>query len=413
MIRLCLLCIILLTKPLRAMTKDIGALSILGAEFLYDMHNLSEPMDLIVVVDDFYGDEWEKLLTDFMEKADQHQAKINLTLQLPKSVFKIDNDFLSGVKSLRLLVINSSYLKYTNNNFLCECSSIEHIELPESLTLIGVGFMKNCSLLKHLTVPHNVESIGYGFLMNCENVAYVRLPRKLKFIAREFLNYCQGLKSVVIPQSVQGIGPSFLLGCYCLESVVLLCRLTSIPDKFINHCASLQCINIPKSVAYIGCDFLWGCRVLPKIVLPKGLKKIKSGFMYECGALQICIFPACLEYIGCGALNKCHNLSYVVLPTNSIINDFFCEGSSCQDMPLEIEMPLVDSHKWGEESNRSIPVAYKQANNFECPTTSQVDYNGETLTDPVYQLLCTGIHINFTVPPHSVLKITSYEAPPV
>ncbi len=45
-----------------------------------------------------------------------------------------------------------------------DCSSLESIEIPDSVTSIGANAFNGCSSLKSITIPNSVTSIGrYAF----------------------------------------------------------------------------------------------------------------------------------------------------------------------------------------------------------------------------------------------------------
>ena len=53
------------------------------------------------------------------------------------------------------------------------CSSLETINIPNSLTSIGSSAFAECSSLETITIPNSVTSIGYSAFGDCTNLTSI------------------------------------------------------------------------------------------------------------------------------------------------------------------------------------------------------------------------------------------------
>ncbi len=107
----------------------------------------------------------------------------------------------SGVKNVTLEEGITSIPSETFN-----CSSINKIVIPDSVTSIGDSAFSNCYHLSDVTIGKNVVDIGDGAFYGCEELTSVNIPNSVATIERYAFYYCYKLKNVVISDSVKSIG---------------------------------------------------------------------------------------------------------------------------------------------------------------------------------------------------------------
>ena len=146
------------------------------------------------------------------------------------------------------------------NNAFADCTSLNHLVLPESLHMIGASAFQNCKSLTSLSIPSNVSHIGYYAIFDCENLTSLtvseqnpyyfsqnnclidvesktlvlglsttQIPDNSKAIGNNAFAGCPGLANVTLPDSVEKIGVSAFAGCTNLESITWGENLT-VPD---------------------------------------------------------------------------------------------------------------------------------------------------------------------------------------
>ena len=150
-----------------------------------------------------------------------------------------------------------------------DCTKLESVEIPNSITTIGNTAFEGCTSLKSIVIPSSVKTIGtHAFLGS-------------------------GLESIVIPDSVESIGLSAFYECYSLKNIKLSNSLTSISENLFLNCKSLTSIVIPDSVENIGAQAFLNCESLTSIVIPDSVESIGSRAFEGCTSLKsMVLLPA-------------------------------------------------------------------------------------------------------------------------
>lgn len=176
------------------------------------------------------------------------------------------------------------------NSTFEDCSKIESIILPNSITSIGVWAFGNCSKLKEIVIPNSVTRIGSSALMGT------------------------GIESISIPASVTEIESYTFYACTSLKSIDIPNSITRIGENAFDCCYSLVAIDIPNSVSYIGEDAFLECQNLESITLPNSIKTLERGLFYNCYKLSSVKIPDSVTLIHELAFVNCWALTQITLP---------------------------------------------------------------------------------------------------
>ncbi len=129
------------------------------------------------------------------------------------------------------------------------CSSLTSIELPTTITNIGLSAFKNCNNLTSITLPfvgNGSDQTHFGYIFEAssyyDNSKYVP----------------SSLKEVIITGGTS-IGNEAFNGFSSLISIEIPNSVTSIGKSAFRNCSSLTSIEIPNSVTYIGWNAFRGC----------------------------------------------------------------------------------------------------------------------------------------------------------
>ena len=103
-------------------------------------------------------------------------------------------------------------------------TSIENIELPDSLKGIGIDAFGRPTpysniLISELTIPENVTRINNYAFESCINLRKVIIKSELKSIPDQAFLNCSSLKEISIPKSVKEIGYNTFCGCDSLSDI--------------------------------------------------------------------------------------------------------------------------------------------------------------------------------------------------
>ena len=201
------------------------------------------------------------------------------------------------------------------------CTSLQTISIPDSVTSIGSDAFYGCTSLKSFQIPPNLEAMGTAVFQNCSSLESVVWNDTYPVILDNTFCGCSGLKSFNIPDCVNTIGSGAFYGCTSLsgvtggknvkrifseafrnctslKSITLTNALSDIGTSAFQGCVALTAIEIPDSVSSIGVYIFDGCEALKDIKLGTGLTEIPKQAFSNCSALESITLPYRVEKIG-------------------------------------------------------------------------------------------------------------------
>ena len=166
-----------------------------------------------------------------------------------------------------------------DNNALYNSSSIQTINLPNTIKSIGSWAFAGDSSLTTINIPESVEWIGEGaFSMS-------------------------GLNSIHVPAKAAEWGMSLFQGCFNMTNVTFDENITVIPERIFFYCERLKSVTLPESVRKIDIGAFSACDSLAHINFPANLDTIAFGAFTE-APLEEVIFPANLKSIQMRAFSR-------------------------------------------------------------------------------------------------------------
>ena len=133
-----------------------------------------------------------------------------------------------------------------------DCSSLESVMIPDSVTSIGDSAFEYCSSLTSITIPGSVTFIGGGAFEGCSSLENVAIPDSVISIGDFAFAGCGSLTSIVIPDSVTSIGDGAFAWCSGLTSITIPDSVTSIGDSAFEWCSGLTSVTMGDNVTSIG-----------------------------------------------------------------------------------------------------------------------------------------------------------------
>lgn len=181
---------------------------------------------------------------------------------------------------------DSKYGKsYTDGSFIYQ-------EILNGPSIIGyavsIGNTKNQT---NLEIPSeyngkSVREIAESGFMNCSALESITIPDSVTWIGDSAFYLCTSLTSIVIPNSVTKIGKWVFAECSALTQVTFSSQMTEIPNRTFGNCTSLESIVIPDNITAISEYAFYYCNGLKSITIGTGLKSTGKDAFSNCTALE-------------------------------------------------------------------------------------------------------------------------------
>lgn len=169
------------------------------------------------------------------------------------------------------------------------CSYIESITIPASITSIGDYAFEDCEGLKTVTFEQGSQltSIGECAFARCTSLESITFKNCniLTSIGLWAFSDCTSLKEIKIPDSVTTIEGYAFYGCTNLKNITIPSKVTRIEEATFTFCASLTSITLHSNIKTIGVGAFYGCTGLVSITIPASVTSIEEAAFYDCSRL--------------------------------------------------------------------------------------------------------------------------------
>lgn len=246
-----------------------------------------------------------------------------------------------------------------------DCSGLNTVLMPPTLTYIGAWAFTECGLLS-IEWPASVSEISKGTFSGCYNLKSVTFSGRVREIGESAFEDCSALTSIELPESVTAIGERAFAGSG-LTSIILPYRILTISESTFAGCSDLSSVTfdgdvesvgygafketdlvsvtLPETVVELGARAFEGCSNLETVeILGDNSVSFKCSYeSYEsdhfyhgpfdnCSNLKTVKLPDGMEDICTGAFYGCSSLQSINMPANlQRIGDYAFEG--CVSLP--------------------------------------------------------------------------------
>lgn len=109
----------------------------------------------------------------------------------------------SYCRSLKnLYFYDNSETETFGDNCFYGCTSLEYVELPDSLTSTPASLFSNCTALKELRIPNSVTSVGDRVVQGCSSLEKLWYPASMSSIGQSSTYLAGSLQYVYLPNTV-------------------------------------------------------------------------------------------------------------------------------------------------------------------------------------------------------------------
>ena len=236
------------------------------------------------------------------------------------------------------------------------CTGLTDIEIPDSVTYIGIGAFSGCTgLAGSVAIPDGVTSIGYCTFYNCASLEEVTIGQSsnLTMIGQSAFSGCVNLLGIELPNSLTAIGDDAFGNCVNLIDIGNPSNLTTLVNGRLFHdtawynalqdgpvyigkifysykgaMPSNTAIIIAQGTVAINASAFDNCKGLTSITIPNGVTSIGNRAFSGC-SLTVITIPNGVTSIGNYAFSSCNSLTSVTISNGATsIGDYTFTGCS-------------------------------------------------------------------------------------
>lgn len=227
--------------------------------------------------------------------------------------------FQSNDKLKKLTFESGSKIKAISRRAFEDCSKLEEIELPNTITSIGSSAFDGCTSLTNVTLPSALASLDFGAFYDCISLQAITLNEGLETIGEDAFYNCGKLVDVTLPSTLVSLGANAFYNCTALnlsvasnntnyvitknvlyhnvennkKELVLsldstITEIKNIDASVVTICANayynaskVTTIDIPTTVTTIEENAFSGCAQVSDVTLPFIGTSIDSSFAFK------------------------------------------------------------------------------------------------------------------------------------
>ncbi|MBR3737458.1 MAG: leucine-rich repeat protein, partial [Eubacterium sp.] len=185
-------------------------------------------------------------------------------------------------------------------------SSIERIELPDTIKVMGYAFKE--TPLKSIKLNEGLDAIGSECFYKTE-LEKIVLPSSVNSIMNQAFAYCDKLNYINVGNTKR-ISAGAFFKCYSLESIDLTGVYSVAYDAF-QDCDNLKKFYFTKEEKeeYIAENEFQGNEILETVVIGNGITQIREKAFADCSNLETALIASGVETIEDTAFDNCEKLT--------------------------------------------------------------------------------------------------------
>jgi hypothetical protein len=189
------------------------------------------------------------------------------------------------------------------------CSSLEYLTIPVSVSKIEDYTFEGCIGLKEITLPVTITAIGSRSFYGCSALQTLEVPFGVKSIGSCAFYGCSSLTSITFPYGLTTISSEAFYGCGRLTSLDIPSTVTSVGYDAFDACGGLRNVTISSDNVFYYNPFGDSCRNISSLTLGEGVRSLPS--LYNWSKLMTLSLPASLERIYKNDISQCSSLTTI------------------------------------------------------------------------------------------------------
>ena len=227
--------------------------------------------------------------------------------------------------------INGKIVKVIASGAFHHRNELVHINLPNSITMIGDYAFTKCTSLKKIDLPENLEYIGENAFLGAINLKHINVGKKIKHIGNSALYGTKWLED----NSDDYISLGNVLYKYQGKesNIIISENLVSITNWAFSNNHKIECVTIKNDKCIVSEGTFYQCINLKEILGLKG--SIKSFVFAFCKSLNYITLKE-VEHIGDYAFFMCEKLEQIDLDSTEIGH---CAFAYCNNLQIVTGFP--------------------------------------------------------------------------
>lgn len=257
---------------------------------------------------------------------DDEILEIKTTQTKPDEYNHIASEYYFGSNNLKKIRIKEP-INFINS--FGSCKNLEYVELPSTITTIGIGSFEDCAKLKTVVFKPTNNTVTFCYhcfkksgLENLDLTPYASVKFSSNNIrgdnSAQFAQ-CKQLKTVILPKIADGILQDYMFYfCQNLESADLTqTNCTEIRQNCFDT-TNLKIVKFPNTLEIIS-PGAFGSGKFEEIDLSNTkVNRIDRGAFYGCDKLKTIKLPNTLTFIGGACFANCKSLVEIDLSNTKI-----------------------------------------------------------------------------------------------
>lgn len=309
-------------------------------------------------------------------------------VNIPDGVTGLGTNVFQSNKSLKTVKLPGNIIAIPNY-FFSDCSALENVHIPESVTELKSAVFRNCSNLK-IDIPSGISKMGSEVFSGCSSLETMTVPASIKAIPTSLFNNCKSLTTVTMAPDVTTFGANLFSGCTSLRELRFSDSQTSKTSVAPKDATAAITVSLPSTLTEIGNYCFNKCTSINGFNLPDGLLKIGQYAFADNASLTDIRIPETVTSIGAYAFRST-GLTYLVIPA-SVTSLGTYIAQNCTGIKFYICNP-----KPGSCSGTTFsPKGYSDTSTLIVPTGSQAAYQAanywkkNTIVSPTVTSLTIG-----------------------